>query len=175
MPNETEARNARLGALNRMQHAGFGIRLFAHWIDAILIGIVKNLIFLPIGFVAGIKVGLKSTDPAAVKGSLEALENSLPLAGLSILTFYVLFVIYHTYFISKRDGATLGKQICHLKVISLNTVRYPNPSEALKRALFQIVSLVIFCIGYLMIAFRKDKRGLHDLAANTVVVKFPKK
>ena len=33
------------------------------------------------------------------------------------------------------------------------------------------INILTLGIGYLMIAFRKDKRGLHDLIAGTVVEK----
>ena len=38
------------------------------------------------------------------------------------------------------------------------------------RSLAQVLSELIFFIGFLMIAFRKDKRGLHDLICDTVIV-----
>ncbi len=34
-----------------------------------------------------------------------------------------------------------------------------------------ILSALILLIGYIMIGVRRDKRGLHDLMADTVVVK----
>ncbi|MFT7001069.1 MAG: putative RDD family membrane protein YckC, partial [Spirosomataceae bacterium] len=35
----------------------------------------------------------------------------------------------------------------------------------------KILSSLLCCIGYLLILFRADEKGLHDLLANTYVVK----
>ncbi|MDD2567019.1 MAG: RDD family protein [Thiovulaceae bacterium] len=42
------------------------------------------------------------------------------------------------------------------------------------RSLGYIVSTLLFLVGFLMVAFRKDKRGLHDLLADTAVIYEPK-
>ncbi len=41
---------------------------------------------------------------------------------------------------------------------------------ALIRLLGYMLSSLIFCIGYLMVAFTDRKRGLHDMIAGTVVI-----
>ena len=43
--------------------------------------------------------------------------------------------------------------------------------NATGRFFARILSGAIFCIGYIMVAFTDRKRGLHDMIANTVVVK----
>ena len=42
--------------------------------------------------------------------------------------------------------------------------------EHFLRTLCYSISFLILGIGFLMIAFRKDKRGLHDLICDTKVV-----
>ncbi len=60
------------------------------------------------------------------------------------------------------------------RILGLHVLR-PDGSRAglgrkFSRSLAQMLSELIFFIGFLMIAFRKDKRGLHDLICDTVIV-----
>ena len=43
--------------------------------------------------------------------------------------------------------------------------------RALGRELATVLSLILLLAGYLMVAFRNDKRALHDLIADTVVIR----
>ncbi|HIC12614.1 MAG TPA: hypothetical protein EYO75_04465 [Sulfurimonas sp.] len=42
--------------------------------------------------------------------------------------------------------------------------------QAISRSIGYIASTFSFLIGFIMVAFRDDKRGLHDLLAGTVVI-----
>jgi uncharacterized RDD family membrane protein YckC len=44
-------------------------------------------------------------------------------------------------------------------------------TKALIRNLCKIISSLILCIGYIMAGFTDKKQGLHDMIANTLVVK----
>ena len=43
--------------------------------------------------------------------------------------------------------------------------------NATGRYFAKILSALIFCIGYIMVGFTERKRGLHDMIANTLVIK----
>lgn len=65
-------------------------------------------------------------------------------------------------------GQTLGKMALHIRVVS----RDGGPlsfGQAVLRHVGSWFSAVILGIGYLVAAFRADKRGLHDLIAGTRV------
>ena len=66
-------------------------------------------------------------------------------------------------------SATLGKLLFGLEV-----VRNDGSKVGIGRAFFRywcyIISFLLVGIGFLMIAFRRDKRGLHDLICDTKVV-----
>ena len=63
--------------------------------------------------------------------------------------------------------ASLGKH-----VIGLHVLRPDGSSTGLGRRFCRcILSSLMFGIGHLVIAFRQDKRGLHDLICDTVVVR----
>ena len=67
-------------------------------------------------------------------------------------------------------STTIGKKALGLYVLRPDGSRV-GPGRALARYLAYFVSAILLFAGYLMIAFRKDKRGLHDLICDTVVVK----
>ena len=125
--------------------AGFWIRLAAYLIDLAAI-----ILLILLSYFALAMVGLAS----AFAGAIFIIAVLLALVwipavspGKRALGLRVL----------RRDGsrAGLGRRLC--------------------RSLAQMLSELILCIGFLMIAFRKDRRGLHDLICGTVVVRVPPK
>lgn len=67
-------------------------------------------------------------------------------------------------------AATPGKLMMKLRVVD----EKGDPitiEKAILRYIGYWVSTLTFLIGFLMIAFRKDKRGLHDLIAGTQVIR----
>ncbi len=67
-------------------------------------------------------------------------------------------------------GTTLGKRALRLYVIRVDDSKV-GIGRAFARYLSYFVSVITIGIGFLMIAFRRDKRGLHDLICDTQVVK----
>ncbi len=68
------------------------------------------------------------------------------------------------------SGATPGKMVFGLKVLTVDG----DPiglDKAVLRYIGLWVNVLTLGIGYLFIAFRKDKRGLHDLIAGTAVTR----
>ncbi|MCH7616334.1 MAG: RDD family protein [Chloroflexi bacterium] len=68
------------------------------------------------------------------------------------------------------SGATPGKMMFGLKVLTVDG----DPiglDKAVLRYIGLWVNALTLGIGYLFIAFRKDKRGLHDLIAGTRVIR----
>ncbi len=122
--------------------AGFWIRLAAYIIDGLLLD-------LPIYL---------------------ALDVGLDLGGLPTnLVSVIASVTYYTAGVAHWQ-TTIGKNVFGLRVLRVDGSKV-SVGRALGRALSYYVSAFIFGIGFLMIAFRRDKRGLHDLICDTVVVK----
>ena len=67
-------------------------------------------------------------------------------------------------------AATPGKMLMKLKVVDENGEPV-QIDKAILRYIGYWVSAIILLIGYLMIAFRQDNRGLHDLIAGTNVIR----
>jgi uncharacterized RDD family membrane protein YckC len=67
-------------------------------------------------------------------------------------------------------GATPGKILFGLRIVMTNGSKL-TLKGAILRYLGEYVSIFLFFIGYLFIAFRADKRALHDLIAGTMVIR----
>lgn len=67
-------------------------------------------------------------------------------------------------------STTVGKRIFNLYVVKADGSKV-GFWLALARCLCYFVSGLPLAVGFLIVAFRKDKRGLHDLMCDTIVVR----
>jgi len=81
----------------------------------------------------------------------------------------VMACLYEGLFVSQM-GATPGKMVLGMKVVRPDGSRV-ELGRAIGRYFAKILSALILCIGYLMVAFDSEKRGLHDLICDTRVVR----
>ena len=133
--------------------AGFWIRLLAYLIDLIVL-IVADLI-------AGVLIGFVVTVSG---GNIDDIGDvTLLLVSLTVA------IVYYTIGISVYS-TTIGKRVLGLYVLRPDDSKV-GPGRALARYLSYIVSWVTLGIGFLMIAFSDNKRGLHDEICDTVVVR----
>lgn len=84
--------------------------------------------------------------------------------------YLLVAVAYYGYFYSKV-GATPGKMLLNLKVVDGRTGSHLKLSQTIVREIFKFLSLLILGGGFFMAAFRVDRKALHDLIANTKVIK----
>lgn len=146
--------NAQPAAQGQVAYGGFWVRLVAYLIDAIVLSVV-------VGVIASI-MGLNIFDPE----SEASFDPTLNLA--SVIIGWLYFALME----SSERGATLGKMALGLRVVSSSGQRL-SFMNATGRYFAKILSAIILCIGFLMIAFTDRKRGLHDMIAGTLVVKYP--
>ncbi len=90
-------------------------------------------------------------------------------AGSGALIVVSTGFLYFTLF-AGSSGQTPGKRLFGLKIIQ-ETGEEMTYGRACLRSIYWIVSLLLFSIGFLMIAFSKQKQGLHDKLARTYVVR----
>lgn len=133
-------------------YAGFWKRLVAFVIDT-LIGTLAAFVF---GFAAGLILGAGGTSEDA-------------LATLGNLIGVVVMWLYFALMESSEKQATFGKQWLGMRVTDAEGKRI-SFGRATGRHFGKILSSLLVCIGYLMIAFTKKKQGLHDMMASCVVV-----
>ena len=91
-------------------------------------------------------------------------------SGARFLIGLLVGIVYDVGFWVGNDGATPGKMAMGVKVQMANGEPI-DVGPALLRYLGYYVSAFIFGIGFLMIAFTPQKRGLQDYIAGTVVIK----
>ena len=78
--------------------------------------------------------------------------------------------IYYAGMESSANQGTLGKMAVGIKVTDLNGERI-SFARATGRYFSKIISALIIAIGFIMVAFTSKKQGLHDMIAETLVIK----
>lgn len=97
-------------------------------------------------------------------GILFGLVGGPPLGFLVILAYFAGMWAW--------KGTTVGGVILKLKVVRLDGQPLTFP-VALVRGLAAAFSIVVMFLGFLWIAWDKDKQGWHDKIAGTAVVRLP--
>lgn len=144
--------------------AGFWIRLAAWIVDIVCLFLAT--IVLAVLVLATIWFG------GRLGGEIN--EQVMALAGYSGAAIVMASgFLYFTLFIGSV-GRTPGKMLFGLKIVGVND-RDMTYSRACLRSLCWILSLVLFSVGFLMIAFTRQKRGLHDVLAGTRVIRTPRR
>ena len=143
--------NSRVGQMN---YAGFWLRLGGFIIDGLIVFIVTA----PLGVWASV-----STPWLKAGGYLVA----APFILLSIA--FVIGFLYFTLFWTWR-GQTPGKMLIRVKVVRTNGEALSFERAAL-RFLGIIICFLTIYIGFIIVAFNIQKRGLHDTIADTCVIK----
>ena len=158
--------------LSTTAYAGFGQRLLAYIIDAIVISVLYMVIFVPL--IAAIGIGVASeaqnfdaNDPAEVGGLVGAAMGAV---FMMMLVVYGIVVLYYTLMESSKTQGSLGKMAMGIKVTDMDGNRI-SFGKAFLRSFGKIISSMIMYVGYLMAAFTEKKQGLHDMTAGTLVVK----
>jgi uncharacterized RDD family membrane protein YckC len=141
-----------------LDYAGFWRRFGAYIID----GIILNVLSLGISVVTSLGASAADIDLYAYIFS----TGFLMYFGISIAAN----VLYWGLFESSPLQATPGKLALGIKVTDMEGNRV-SFGRAVGRYFGKILSGLILCIGYLMIAFTQKKQGLHDIMAGTLVVK----
>lgn len=96
------------------------------------------------------------------------LQYTMGIAG-SLLSI-VMYWLYAAFMESGSGQATLGKRALGLKVTDTDGQRI-SFGQATARHFGHFLSMLILCMGYLMMLWNDKKQTLHDKIANTLVVK----
>jgi uncharacterized RDD family membrane protein YckC len=140
---------------------GFWIRFVAYMIDGLVLSIP-----VACGVVILISAhGRHWTEP----------DESAAIVGTTALLLLALILIgwlYEALMTSSPRGATLGKQALGLRILRTDGVRLSFGRATARHFLkVMITPLVPLAIGYLMGAFSHRKRALHDVLADTLVIR----
>jgi uncharacterized RDD family membrane protein YckC len=160
--HEAPANSAAQTDALSLPRAGFWLRGAAFLVDVAAVALLATAaaVLVWMAVQAG---GHFSSAPEA---SLESLESAA-----TILLTTLLEACYFTLFVGLR-GQTPGKTLLRLKIVRV-TGEEVGYARALVRWIGQGMSFLVLGLGFLMIAFSREKQGLHDKIAGTYVVRLP--
>lgn len=141
-------------------YAGFWIRVGAKIIDTVILLIVQYAIIIPTSILAMSLAMENPDDPAGA--------STIALMVIPQLVAFVIPIVYTTFFLG-RFGATLGKLACKLRVVTPDGEKI-SYWRAFGRNFSEMVNGFTLGVGYLMVAWDDQKRGLHDRISSTRVV-----
>lgn len=127
--------------------ASVSARFAAFFIDGIIVGVIAIVALLLIGLVFG--------------DSAEFLMQFVAL---------VLYVGFHKYFLTRRDGQTPGKSMLGIQVVKADGTSISNV-DAVIRAIGYQVSSIFFALGFIWAIFDTNNQSWHDKIARTYVVR----
>jgi len=122
-----------------------GRRLFAHWIDGILIALLAYALALPLG----------------------ALLDTDPFDWLSVLLVLLLSIPYFVL-LQRRDGRSPGKRLCGIRVVDADG-RVPSTAALVRRSVPLLLEWIsVFALIGILTSERRQRFG--DRWAGTYVV-----
>ena len=104
-------------------------------------------------------------------------EEELPILLVVALVVLVAAMIvlnwlYEALMTSSPRGATLGKMALGLRIVRFDGTQLSfGRATARHFAKYMVTPMVPLAIGYAMAAFTNRKRALHDILADTLVIK----
>jgi uncharacterized RDD family membrane protein YckC len=158
--------------VNDIRYAGFWVRFAASFLDTVFLA-------LPVGVAVYFLSDGQWFDWAlyqqnigyAMQGNAHAALAHQPRTDLRWEIFFELAVLAVTVlFWREWRGATPGKRMMHIAIVDAKTFNELTNTQAIIRSLGYIVSTLVLLMGFIMTAFRQDKRALHDLLAGTAVI-----
>jgi len=129
-----------------VEYAGFWRRLYAFFLDSFVIGLITSA-FSFMFFRASFRGDLNfSYFPGAILG-----------------------FAYSAFFWIQHNGQTVGKKLMGIKVVRQDD-KAIDLTTAITRYIGYLISGAVFGLGYLSVAFNRQKLGWHDRLAKTYVV-----
>jgi uncharacterized RDD family membrane protein YckC len=148
--------------------AGFWIRAGAYLIDLIILGVAQGAVQM--AFVGKmLRPMMQVQSNSTPEETFAALGSMMGMVALSTLVTMAISSLYEGLFVA-RFAATPGQMAFGLKVVR------PNGSpvgigRAFGRYFAKMLSAMVLWIGFIMVAFDAEKRGLHDMICDTRVVR----
>jgi len=99
----------------------------------------------------------------------KTMEDIILLTNSYVMQYIVMKIVYQTFFVMQY-GATLGKIAMKIRVIEIATLANPSFTVSLNRAIFRIISEMLFYIGFVWAMMDPARQAWHDKTAKTLVV-----
>lgn len=144
-------------AMAAVPKAGFWMRVVATLVDAMIVFVLQ---FLLGALLAG-------------AGTVTSVGSEVGVGETAFLVHFFSYAISFAYYIffTGYCGQTPGKMVLRIKVVRTDGSPVGYGRAAFREVPAKFLSGIIFGIGYLMVAFDDQKRGLHDRLADTYVIK----
>jgi len=157
--------------MDEVKYAGFWIRFLASLLDTFFLALPVAVViyFLSDGNWFDF-AQYQQNIQMAMSGNLHALDAQPQTSLRWELLFEFSVLIVTILFWDKWRGATPGKKFVHIKIVDAKTFGDITNKQAITRSLGYIPSTFLLGFGFLMVAFREDKRSLHDFIAGTIVI-----
>ena len=133
--------------------AGFWVRWVAFIIDSIISSVLQFVVVFALGTIT------------ELSGAAD-----LPATQILIMLFSTIAGVFYYVFFTGYSGQTPGKMVLRLKVVRLDNSQVGYGQAFIRETIGKFISGIVLGIGYLMVGLREDKRGLHDLMADTRVI-----
>jgi uncharacterized RDD family membrane protein YckC len=147
-------------------YAGFWRRFVAVFIDGIALSIPSGILNAIFG--VSMFSAFTSRDMADA-GNIGAMLVGMMWAGI---VSFIISWLYYALMESSGFQATLGKMALGIIVTDTDGQRI-GFARASARFFGKLISAIIIYIGFLMAAFTDKKQALHDIIAETLVIKKP--
>ena len=147
-----------------MKFAGFWRRVVAYWIDIFpIVLIVFALFYLFLGYDQ--LLADYFSEPNNLDKRIQFLAQRNQIRDISFLVWLIYSAVAET---SPLQG-TFGKKLLGIKVVDRTGHRL-GVGRAVVRNISKILSLIALGLGFLWVAFSKEKKGWHDMIAKTYVI-----
>lgn len=97
------------------------------------------------------------------------MEQMIELTNSFVLEYMAIKIVYQTFFVAMY-GASIGKIVAKIRVIEVDTLDKPRIVVSFNRAVFRIISEMIFYLGFLWGILNPSRQAWHDLTAKTLVI-----
>ena len=150
---QLEVQNEESSAVQEHEYAGFWMRFWAYIVDVIIVFSINGILLSPLLF----------------------MNDGYPIEiGIWTLSGILSGIVYYLYFLimTKTVRQTLGKMIFGLEVIRENDEDLTWLDLFFREVVGRFLHNVFFILKllYLVVAFSKEKQGIHDMIGNTRVV-----
>ena len=125
-------------------------RVFAYWVDLIVIALLWGVLWIPAGFIGVLSLGV--------------------LWPLMMFALALVPLLYHTALIGGAKSATLGMRLFGIGVLVRDGSRPDFVRAAVLTVLFYVSVVLTSWLVLLITLFNREKRTLHDLVCNTIIV-----
>jgi uncharacterized RDD family membrane protein YckC len=139
-------------AARQVTYVGFWKRAVATVIDSIIVAVVILLVALPF------------YGPEYFQLSKEGKTLAFDFVVQIVMPIVAVIVFW------RFRGATPGKMLFSAKIVDAESFGPPSTGQLIGRYFAYLVSMVVFGLGFLWIAFDPRKQGWHDKLAGTVVI-----